>query len=122
MPRRRSVIGHALAGWLVCGATVGAGRQILSLHATLIVHAAVAPLAFGLLAWHHFTRYPDSPPVATALAMLSIVVGLDALFVAPIVERSYAMFGSLLGTWLPFLLIFAATYLVGRIAGRRTGS
>ena len=121
MPRRRSVIGHALAGWLVCGATVGVGRQILSLHATLIVHATVAPLAFGLLAWHHFTRYPDSLPVVTGLAMLSIVVGLDALLVAPVFERSYAMFGSVLGTWFPFLLIFVATYLVGRTARRRAG-
>jgi hypothetical protein len=115
------VIGHALAGWLVCGATVGVGRLVLSLHATLVVHAVVAPLAFGLLAWHHTRRYPDSPPVATATAMLSIVVGLDALVVAPIFERSYAMFGSVLGTWLPFLLIFTAVYLVGRLAGRRAG-
>jgi drug/metabolite transporter superfamily protein YnfA len=122
MRRHWSVIGHALAGWFVCGATVGVGRLVLSLHTTLILHAAVAPIAFGLLAWHHFRRYPDSPPAATALAMLSIVVGLDALLVAPIFERSYAMFGSLLGTWLPFLLIFVATYLVGRIAGRRAGS
>jgi hypothetical protein len=116
------VIGHALAGWVVCGATIGVGRQVLSSHATLLVHAVVAPLAFGILAWHHFRRYPDSSPVATALAMLSIVVGLDALLIAPIVERSYAMFGSLLGTWLPFLLIFVATYLVGRMAGRRASS
>ena len=46
--------------------------------------------------------------------MLGIVVGLDALLVAPMFERSYAMFKSLLGTWIPFMLIFVSVYLMGR--------
>jgi hypothetical protein len=44
---------------------------------------------------------------------------MDALVVAPFIEHSYAMFGSVLGTWVPFALIFAASYLVGRGARRR---
>ena len=51
---------------------------------------------------------------AVALTMLAVVVGLDALLVAPFLEHSYAMFGSVLGTWVPFASIFAASYLVGR--------
>jgi hypothetical protein len=31
-----------------------------------------------------------------------------------LVERSFAMFGSILGTWIPFGLIFITTYLTGR--------
>ncbi len=31
------------------------------------------------------------------------------------------MFGSVLGTWLPFVLIFAATWATGIAAGRQHG-
>jgi hypothetical protein len=51
--------------------------------------------------------------------MTAIVVGLDALVVAPFFEGSYAMFRSVIGTWVPFASIAAATYLVG-LAVRRT--
>jgi len=33
--------------------------------------------------------------------------------VATFIEKSYAMFASILGTWIPFALIFGSTYLVG---------
>jgi len=42
-----------------------------------------------------------------------IIIGLDAVVVAPIFERSYAMFRSFIGTWLPFAGIFAASLLAG---------
>jgi hypothetical protein len=49
---------------------------------------------------------------------ISFVIVLDATAVAPVFEKSYAMFSSILGTWLPFLSIFAATYLTGiRVRG-----
>ena len=41
---------------------------------------------------------------------------LDALIVAPLFERSYAMFRSAIGTWLPFLAIFAAVWFAGIVA------
>jgi len=82
----------------------------------------VAPLAFGLLTWSYFRRYPTASASATALTLLGIVVGLDALVVAPLFERSYAMFHSVLGTWIPFASILASSYLVGRATGRSVGS
>jgi hypothetical protein len=39
---------------------------------------------------------------------------MDAFVVAPLLERSYAMFASALGTWIPFALIFGSTYAVGQ--------
>jgi hypothetical protein len=42
------------------------------------------------------------------------VVALDSLVVAPFIEHSYAMFRSALGTWIPFTLIVAASYSIGR--------
>ncbi len=38
---------------------------------------------------------------------------MDALVVAPFFEKSYAIFASPLGMWLPLLSIFAATWLTG---------
>ncbi len=38
---------------------------------------------------------------------------MDAGLVAPVFEKSYDMFRSLIGTWIPFILIFISTYLTG---------
>lgn len=62
--------------------------------------------------------------------MNAFVIGLDATVVAPVFEKSYAMFASILGRWLPFPSIFAATYLMGlwvtgrsrRMRTRRAGA
>ncbi len=50
-----------------------------------------------------------------------IVAALDVLVVAVFILRSFAMFGSFLGTWLPFVLIFAATWATGIAVGRPHG-
>ena len=52
----------------------------------------------------------------TAAAFLGVVVFLDLFLVAPVFEKNYAMFSSVLGTWIPFALIFGATYLAGQWA------
>jgi hypothetical protein len=118
MKRRVILAIHGILGWAICGTTIGVGRQFMSMEATLLVHAAVAPLAFGLLSWHYFARFPGSPPGSTSLAFLGIVVGLDGLVVAPFIEESYAMFGSVLGTWVPFALILISSYVAGRSMSR----
>ncbi len=43
---------------------------------------------------------------------------MDFLLVALVILRSLAMFASLLGTWIPFALIFTATYLTGLYRSR----
>lgn len=108
------LVAHALLGWAACGATIALGRQAFEMRTTLVIHAVVAPAVFGLLSWRYFRRHPGSSPLGTAIAMLGVVVGLDAFLVAPLFERSYAMFSSVLGTWIPFASIATTTYLVGR--------
>jgi len=109
------VIGaHAVVGWAYCGAIIGVGRQFLSIHTTLIVHAIGAPLGFALISFFYYRRYAFTSPLQTAAAFLGFVVALDVFLVAPVFEKTYAMFASVLGTWIPFALIFAVTYLVGR--------
>lgn len=114
MGNRLSVVVYGIAGWAICGATVGVGRQFVSMQTTLIIHAAVAPLAFGLLTWNYFRHFPESSAGKVALVMVGIVIVLDALLVAPAFERSYVMFQSIIGTWLPFASIAAASYVTGR--------
>jgi hypothetical protein len=54
----------------------------------------------------------------TASIYVGVVILLDLIVVATFIQKSYAMFASLLGTWVPFVLIFAATYLTGLYATR----
>jgi len=46
-----------------------------------------------------------------------IVMAIDFFLVALVVNGSLDMFRSLLGTWIPFALIFLSTYLTGRAVG-----
>jgi hypothetical protein len=62
-----------------------------------------------------FRRHPDATPLKTSLVLVAIVIGLDASVVAPVIEHSYVMFRSPLGTWIPFASIGLASFLVGRL-------
>ena len=42
--------------------------------------------------------------------MTGVVMALDVFVVAPLFEGSYAMFRSVIGTWLPFAAIFLASW------------
>jgi hypothetical protein len=105
---------HALLGWAYCGVLIGVGRQLLPMHATLVLHALGAPVGFALISLFYYRRFGYSSPWQTAIAFLGIVVALDLFLVAPVIEKNYAMFTSPLGTWIPFALIFAAIYFSGR--------
>jgi hypothetical protein len=105
---------HALVGWAYCGVLIGVGRHLLPIHATLIVHAIGAPVGFAIISWFYHRRFGYTSPWQTAIAFLGILVALDLFLVAPVLEKSYAMFASVLGTWIPFALIFAGTYCTGR--------
>ena len=114
LQRASVILAHAVVGWAYCGALIGVGRQFLPIHTTLVVHAISAPVGFALISLFYFRRYAFTSPLQTAAAFLSVVVILDLFLVAPVFEKSYTMFSSVLGTWIPFALIFAVTYLIGR--------
>jgi len=113
-----ALVAYAVLGWAYCGALVGLGRQFFSMQTTLVIHAIGAPAGFAAISWLYHRAFPFARPLVTAFACLGIVVALDLLVVAVFIERSFAMFHSILGTWLPFLLIFAVTYVVGLLAAR----
>ena len=103
----------ALLVWGACGAVISAGRKRWSQETTLRVHLVAAPIFAFLAAALHAALAPAFDPLLRAAALVGIIVALDALVIAPFAERSYAMFRSLMGTWLPFLAMFAAAWLAG---------
>jgi len=107
------ILGLGLVGWALCGAIMFVGMSLTSLATTLNIHAAGAPVIFGVISWIYFKRWHFTSPLATALAFLGIVLFMDFFLVALVINHSLEMFTSPLGTWIPFGLIFLSTYLTG---------
>jgi len=104
---------HAFAGWLLCAATMGIGMALTTLDIALVVHAIAAPLFFGALSVLYFSRFNYTRPLATATVFVGFVMIVDFLVVGLLINRSLSMFSSVLGTWIPFALIFTSTLVVG---------
>ena len=104
---------YALIGWALCFATMGIGQALLPMQTALIIHAIAAPIFFVLLSMSYFKRFGYTTPLQTALLFVGIVIGLDFFVVSLLILRSTEMFTSILGTWIPFALIFASTYMTG---------
>ena len=104
---------HAFIVWFACGLTIALGREAFGMETTLAIHAIAAPAFAAIVSFVYFEHFRLTTPLATAAFFTLFIVLLDALVVAPVFEKSYAMFSSPLGTWLPLLSIFAATYLTG---------
>jgi hypothetical protein len=102
-----------LLGWALCGAIMFIGMSFMDIQTTLIIHAIGAPIIFSLISLLYFNRFHYTSPMQTAIWFLLIVVFMDFFLVALIINRSLEMFQSLLGTWIPFGLIFLSTYLTG---------
>ena len=80
----------------------------------LIIHAIGAPIFFAAVSSIYFSRFHYTSPVATAAIFVCFVMIVDFFVVALLIIKSLAMFESALGTWIPFALIFASTFLTGR--------
>jgi hypothetical protein len=112
------ILAHALIGWALCGATMGIGLATMPLEDALIVHALAAPVFFTGISLVYFQKFNYTTPFQTALIFVGFVMAMDFFVVALLINRSLDMFASLLGTWIPFALIFAATYLRGVMVRR----
>jgi len=104
---------HAFIGWVLCAATMGIGMATMTLEKTLIVHAIGAPIFFAVVSLIYFRKFNYTTPLQTAMIFVGFVIAVDFFVVALLINRSLEMFVSLLGTWIPFALIFASTYLTG---------
>ena len=93
---------------------------ITTMQNTLIAHAIGAPLFFFGVSLVYFSKFEYTPPLQTALIFVGFVIFMDFFLVALVINQSIEMFTSLLGTWIPFALIFASTYLAGLFVTKRT--
>jgi hypothetical protein len=113
------ILTHAFVGWALCFATMGIGMAITSLQDALIAHAIGAPIIFTVVSLVYFRKFNFTAPLQTALIFIAFVIGMDLFIVAMLINKSIEMFTSLLGTWIPFGLIFASTFLTGRWFARK---
>jgi len=115
-----TILVHAFIGWALCAATMGIGMATMSLESALIVHAIGAPIFFTIISLVYFNKFNYTTPLQTALIFVSFVIIVDFFVVALMINRSLDMFASLLGTWIPFTLIFTSTYVTGLLTVRRS--
>jgi hypothetical protein len=113
------IAAHALVAYVFCGAIVFIGRQFWTMETTLIVHAIGVPVVYFFVSLIYFTYFSYTTPLQTAAIFTLSAILLDVIIVATIIERSYDMFGSLIGTWIPFGSMFLTTYLVGILITKR---
>lgn len=121
MKKTAIILAHALVGWALCGATMKLGLALASENTALTLHAVVAPVFFALISLLYFRRFHFTRPLVTASIFVGVVVFMDVFVIAPFVEKSFEMFVSFTGTWLPFVLIFASTWLTGVVVMFRSG-
>jgi hypothetical protein len=99
--------------------------KVTTVETALILHAFAAPVVFTALSLVYFRRLGSCAPPRTATVFLGVVVAMNVFVVALLIEGSFDMFKSVLGTWLPFLLIFLSTWWTGlavRRAAHRAGA
>jgi hypothetical protein len=106
------ILAHAFVGWALCTATMVIGMATMSIDSALIVHAIGAPIFFTVISLVYFNKFNYTSPLQTALIFVSFVIVVDFFVVALLINRSLEMFASLLGTWIPFALIFTSTYVI----------
>jgi len=112
---KRSLLVHGATGWALCAATMGTLLALTTIGLALFFHALAAPLIFTAVGRHYFLQRGARDPLPTALTFVAIVALLDLTVIAGLVQHSLAMFASVAGTWLPFLLIFVATWATGEV-------
>jgi hypothetical protein len=109
-----------IVGWALCGAIIAIGRNLTTMQITLIIHAIGVPIIFGIISLIYFTKFNYTNPIITGIIFLGSAVVLDFFIVALLIEKSFDMFKSPLGTWIPFGLIFLSTYIVGLLVRQRS--
>ncbi len=108
-----AILAHAFIGWALCAATMGIAMATTSIQNALIIHAIGAPIFFAIVSLVYFRKFNYTTPLQTALIFVGFVITVDFFVVALMINRSLEMFASLLGTWIPFVLIFTSVYLTG---------
>jgi hypothetical protein len=114
------VLIHAFIVWVLCGSIMGRiGPSFTTMQVTLILHALLSPIFAALVSIVYFKKFNYTTPIQTASIFVLFAIVMDAGLIAPVFEKSYDMFKSVLGTWIPFALMFLSTYITGLIINRK---
>jgi hypothetical protein len=113
------VLLHAFAVWALCGASMGIGMAVTSEENAIIIHAIAAPVIALAISSVYFRKFNYTTPLQTAIIFVSFVVLVDFFIVALLILKSFEMFGSFLGIWIPLFLIFITTYANGVYVNKR---
>ena len=97
---------------------MGIGRKFTSVENTLIIHAIGAPVMFSILSIIYFKKFNYTSPIFTAIIFAGFIILMDLFVIAPLVEKSFEMFRSIIGTWIPFGLIFLSVHITGLFCGK----
>lgn len=114
-----TILVHALVLWALCGAIMFIGMIIWPMDTTLIVHTIGAPIIAGVISLIYFTKFNNTTPLQTAIIFVAFVILVDFFLIAMVINKSFEMFQSFIGTWLPFTLIFLATYVTGTLISKK---
>jgi hypothetical protein len=109
---------HMFIGWALCGAIRGIGREITSIQNAVIALALGTPVIFSVISLNYYRKFNYTTPLMTAIMFVGFIILMDVFVVALLIEKSFAMFSSILGTWIPFALIFLSTYVAGLYSER----
>jgi hypothetical protein len=104
---------HALIGWALCGAVMGIGMRLMPLQNALLVHLFAAPVIFAMVTLSYHKKAPSARPLWVAAGFTVFVMAMDFFLVAMVIQKSFAMFRSTMGTWLPFGMIFISSWRTG---------
>ena len=113
------VLAFALIAQALCWAIMVVGQAVTSLENALIAHAIGAPIIAVVVSSIYYKKFNYTTPLQTAIVFISVILAMDFFIVAPLIEKSFAMFASPIGTWIPIASIFLATYLTGLLATKR---
>lgn len=113
------VLVFALMAQMLCWAIMIIGQMVTSLENTLIAHAVGAPVIAIVVSSIYYLKFNYATPFQTAIVFISVVIAMDFFIVALLIEKSFEMFTSPIGTWVPISSIFLATYLTGLFVTRR---
>lgn len=93
-----------------------------SLKNALVVHVIGAPIFFTIVSLIYFKKFSYTTSLQTATIFTGFVIGVDFFVVALLINRNLEMFTSLLGTWIPFAMIFTSTYLTGLFTVKKSNT
>ena len=81
-----------------------------------LIYFSITSFLFATISLIYYKKFNYTTPLQTAIVFVFFVVFMDVFVVALLIEKSFEMFTNILGTWIPFALIFVSAYLTGLYA------